>query len=143
MKFSEFGKLFDGNHAAYYEFFMLLVEPDVVEGDDIDVQITNLRDVGVDRDKQRLVFFSSAGSEERAGFQGLGIFGSFIDAWPVPEVLQGDYELLIQLPLAEEDVGKRPQQLVPLAGAHVGVNSGEVWLLVRPISEYSPEVLPD
>ena len=143
MKFSELIRIFAGKRETYGEFAVMLVEPDVVEGDDIDVQLIALRFLLVDHDQQQIQFHSGAGSDEITSDIGLATCGLLIDAWPIPEALRGDYELLIQLPLAEEDVGKKPQQLVPLAGVHVGVNSGEVWLLVRPISEYSSEVLPD
>ena len=142
MKFSELDKVFDDRSLAYGAFAMLLVAPDIVDGEDVDVLVTPLHDLVIDHEKQQICFSSGAGQPDDGRDELLAVFSLFINHWPVREILNGDYELLVQLPLAEEDVGVKPRQLVPLAGVHVGIESEEVWLLVRPLAEYPVDILP-
>jgi hypothetical protein len=143
MKYSELDRLFDDNRQTWGEFEVLLVEPDVIEGDDVDVLISPLRMMRVDHDARQIVVSSGAGHGEVVHNAFPSAFEMFMNGWPLPEFLDGDYDVMIQLPLAEEDVGVKPNEVVPLAGVRAGVSSEEVWFLVRPISEYPAETLPD
>ena len=143
MKFSELDRLFNANRQAWGEFALLLVEPDIVEGDDVDVLISPLRMMKVDHDARQIIVSSGAGHAEEVQNAFPSTFEMFMNSWPLPEFLEGDYDVVIRLPLDEEDVGLKPDQVVPLAGVRAGVDSEEVWLLVRPISEFPADALPD
>jgi hypothetical protein len=143
LKYSELNRVFDEQRQAWAEFAVLLVEPDVVAGDDIDVQISPLRMMKIDHDARQIVVSSGAGHGDDVQNAFPSTFEMFMNGWPLPEFLNGDYDVVIALPLAEEDVGIKPNQVVPLAGVRAGLNTEEAWLLVRPVSEYPAETLPD
>jgi hypothetical protein len=143
MKYSELDPSFNEHRQAWGEFAVLLVEPDIVAGDDVDVVLSPLRMMKIDHDARQIVVSSGAGHSDEVQGAFPGGFEMFMTNWPLPEFLDGDYDVMVMLPLAEEDVGIKPAQVVPLAGVHAGVKSEELWFLVRPVSEYPADALPD
>ena len=62
----------------------------------------------------------------------------------LPKNAQGanDLRLLVEVPLLRDEAGDDKTSLVDLAGVHVGKESEEVWLLVRPAKEFAAGLLP-
>jgi hypothetical protein len=57
-------------------------------------------------------------------------------------VYEVDFIVGIQLPIAPEEGVVQEYSLQPLAGVWIGLESEEIWLLVRPESEYPRDLLP-
>lgn len=55
---------------------------------------------------------------------------------------QNDLRLMVEMPLLRDAAGDDPVTLVQLSAVHIGHQSREVWLLVRPASEYARGLLP-
>ena len=60
MKYSEFNSVFEGKADTYRMFSVFMVEPDRVEGDDVDVLVTWISELEVDRESRQIRFYSSA-----------------------------------------------------------------------------------
>jgi hypothetical protein len=141
MKHTEVRSRFEGKEAEYQEYTVLLVDVDRVEGDDIDVVISELREMERVPEAKQIRLYSAAVREGEGGLP-VSSFDVFMGGLPLPGVLEEDFTLMVQLPIAPEEVPGR-ETLSPLAGIHIGPECQEIWLLVRPIAEYPPEVLPD
>lgn len=55
---------------------------------------------------------------------------------------ENDLRLMVEMPLLRTAAGDDPVTLVELSALHIGPESEEVWLLVRPASEYAGGLLP-
>ena len=62
----------------------------------------------------------------------------------LPQNADGDNDLrlLVEVPLLRDEAGDDKTSLVDLVGVHVGKESQEVWLLVRPAKEFAAGLLP-
>lgn len=141
MKFSEFGKAFAGNETLYAEFTVLLVDLDLVPSDGVDVVISPVRDLEIDAGTGEIRLYSAAVCQD-SGRPPLALFEYFRGAWPMAGVYDGDFDVKVQMPIAPEQYPGQPVSLQPLAGVWIGRESEEIWLLVRPRSEYPADLLP-
>lgn len=140
MKYTELSRIFETKRDECREYSVMLVDLDRVDGDDVDVVLAPPGALEVDTDTHQIRLYSAAVRPITDG-QPLAIFGIFIEAWPMKGVLEDDYTVMVQLPVAPEE-SPGPTTLVPLGGIRVAPESEEVWLLVHPESEYPPDVLP-
>ena len=53
-----------------------------------------------------------------------------------------DFRLLVEIPLLRDEPGGEAPSFTELRGVHIGSQSQEVWLLVRPASEFAEGLLP-
>jgi hypothetical protein len=141
VKFSELIRLFAGNEDQYREYSVLLVDLDLVPSDGVDVVISPLRDLEVDAQAGEIRLYSAAVRQD-SGHPPLALFGYFMAALPMPGVYDVDFDVKVQMPIAPEEYGGLPVTLDALAGVWIGRESEEVWLLVRPQSEYPADLLP-
>ena len=133
---------FEDNVDLFRDFLVLLVDVDRNPSDEIDVVISPLRSLEWDADNKQICLYSAAarpGTNENA----LTIFEQFHGALPMPGVLDENYEVMIQLPIAPDESAAQQPRLGPLQGVYIGRESEEVWLLVSPLSEYPADLLPD
>lgn len=137
MKHSEVTARFAGKHEAYREYAVLLAEPDRVDGDDIDVIVAGLGAVDVMDDDAEICLFPPHSKPE--GAPPMSVFGMFIAHWPLPGVPRGDYDVMIVLPLGNEDDDDLPDpRLVPVADIYIDEAEQEIWFLTSPRGDYPP-----
>ena len=55
---------------------------------------------------------------------------------------ENDLRLMVEIPLLRGESGNDRVSLVEINGLHIASESEEVWLLVRPASEYASGLLP-
>ena len=142
MRFADFKKLFAGNEDLYAEYSVLLVDLDLVPSDGVDVVISPVRDVDVVPEAGEIRLVSAAAREADPGKLPNALFEMFMGAWPMDGVHDVDFVVKVQLPVAPDESLEQAVELIPLAGVWIGRMSGEIWLLVRPQSEYPADLLP-
>lgn len=70
------------------------------------------------------------------------MFESFTRTWPMAGVHQGEFTVVVQLPIAPDDPQGQKPELRPLGEVWIGRESEEIWLLVRDLAEYPEDLLP-
>ena len=141
MKFPDFQQSFAGNHAVYAEYAVLLVDVDTVPSDGVDVIISPLGQVGIHPDDRQMVLSSVAANADPT-LPPVSLFETFVNSWPMPHHQPNEFTVMMQLPIAPQEQGDQPWQLAPLAGVWISREEQEIWLLVRPQSEYPQDILP-
>jgi hypothetical protein len=141
MRFAEFKKLFAGNEDLYAEYMVLLVDLDTVPSDGVDVVISPVRAVQVVPEAGEIRLVSAAAQPEASPLP-VALFENFAGSWPMDGVHDVDFIVKVQCPIAPEESPAQVPELLPLAGVWIGRMSGEIWLLVRPESEYPGDLLP-
>jgi hypothetical protein len=56
---------------------------------------------------------------------------------------EDDFRIVVEVPLLRDESGQDSTSLAELREVHIGRESQEVWLLVRPASEFAEGLLPD
>jgi hypothetical protein len=141
MKLSELRQVFAGNETLYGEFTVLLVDLDLVPSDGVDVVISPVRDLEIDAEAGEIRLYSAAVRQD-SGDPPLALFEYFMGAWPMAGVYDVDFDVKVQMPIAPEEYPGQPVLLQALVGVWIGRESEEIWLLVRPQSEYPADLLP-
>ena len=140
MKLADLKLRFAGNEAVYREHTVLLVDLDVVPSDGADVIISPLREVEVDPQAGEIRLYSAAVRAD-SGLPA-ALFEYFQAALPLEGVHDVEFVVKVQLPIAPEEGIVQEYALQRLAGVWIGRQSEEIWLLVRPVSEYPQDLLP-
>jgi hypothetical protein len=141
VKFVDLKQRFAGNEALYREYTVLLVDLDVVPSDGADVIISPLREVEIDPQAAEIRLYSAAVRPD-SGQLPAALFEYFQASWPMEGVHEVEFIVKLQLPIAPEEGVVQEYALQPLAGVWIGRQSEEIWLLVRPASEYPQDLLP-
>lgn len=141
MKFSELKRCFAGSEELYREYTVLLVDLDLVPSDGVDVVISPLREIEVDPQAAEIRLYSAAVRPD-SRLLPAALFEFFRSAWPMDGVHDVEFVVKLQLPIAPEERVVQDYSLQPLAGVWIGRESEEIWLLVRPQSEYPQDLLP-
>ena len=141
MKLADLKRCFAGNEALYREYTVLLVDLDLVPSDGVDVVISPLRQVEVDPPAGEIRLYSAAVRQDSNQLPA-ALFEFFMGAWPTDGVHDVEFVVKLQLPIAPEEGIVQDHSLQPLAGVWIGRESEEIWLLVRPESEYPQDLLP-
>jgi hypothetical protein len=68
--------------------------------------------------------------------------GMMLSQLPFDASDDNDLRLMVEVPLLRDESGDDRVSLVEINGFHIGRESEEVWLLVRPASEYASGLLP-
>jgi len=141
MRFPDLERSFAGNHDLYAEYAVLLVDVDTVPSDGVDVVISPLGRVQVLGDDRKMVLYSAAANSEPL-LAPVSIFGVFVETWPMRHLKPEEFTVVVQLPIAPQEQGDQAWHLAPLGGVWIGREEEEIWLLVRPQSEYPDDLLP-
>lgn len=141
MRQSELRQRFAGNEDTWGEFAVFLVDLDRVPGDEIDVNISPVREIEVDMESQQ-IRLSSAAARPESQQEPLALLAMFLGAIPMAGVLPADFAMMVEVPISPSDAPSQVPELVPLKAVVVGQESEEIWLLVSELSEYPAEVLP-
>lgn len=141
MKFTDLKRCFAGNEDLYREYTVLLVDLDLVPSDGADVILSPLRDTEVDPEAGEIRLYSAAVRPD-SNLLPAALFEFFMGGWPMDGVHDVEFVVKLQLPIAPEEGIVQDHSLRPLAGVWIGRESQEIWLLVRPQSEYPQDLLP-
>ncbi len=141
MKLTDLKQCFAGNEDLYREYTVLLVDLDLVPSDGVDVVISPLRETEVDPGAGEIRLYSAA-VRPNSDQLPAALFELFMGSWPIDGVHDVEFVVKIQLPIAPEEGVVQEYSLQPLAGVWIGRESEEIWLLVRPQSEYPQDLLP-
>lgn len=142
MKQSELLRHFEDKHQTWGEFAVFLVDLDRVPDDEVDVIISPVREVEIDKDSQQIRLCSAA-SRPESEQEPRALLGMFLEAIPMAGVLPADFEVMVEVPISPADAPTQVPDLVPLKAVVVGRKSEEIWLLVNELSEYPDDLLPD
>jgi hypothetical protein len=142
MKFADLKRCFAGNEELYREYTVLLVDLDLVPSDGVDVVISPLREAEVDPDAGEIRLYSAAVRPD-SNLVPAALFEFFVQSWPLDGVHDVEFIVKLQLPIAPEEGVVQEYLLQPLAGVWIGRESEEIWLLVRPVSKYPQDLLPN
>ena len=141
MRLSELFNQLSAVPCEIHEFSLALAEPDIVEGDTVDVQLVPIG---------RLELLFELGEArvhpvipDEAADDYYTVLGVFLEKLPLVASPDLDLRLTVELPLIREGASLVDRQVREIEAAHVGVQSEEVWLLVRPVEEYGEGVLPE
>lgn len=122
------------------EYQLYLAEPDTIDGPDVDVELVPVVSVDWDAGKKTLRLFPE---EDDSDGDSLPTAADVLAEIPTDVESTPDATLLVEVPIV------RPQTKdcrIGFGDVHdvvVGQKSFEVWLLVKPRSEYRAEDLPD
>ena len=123
-------------------FSLALAEPDIVAGDTVDVTLAVIARIEVLREEKQIRMYPPIPDEPAEHeYESLGVF---LECLPKSLAYDDDQSLrlMVELPLIREDSSLVDRELREIEDVHIGAESKEVWLLVRPLSEYSKDVLP-
>ena len=127
-------------------FTALLAEPDQTPGDDVDVLLSEIGWVEVDHDAGEIRLYPKSAVTEETADQNLFSVERLLEQLPfdVGEEISGagDLRIVVGLPLLRDGFGLLRKALTDVRGMHVGRESEELWLLVRPKDEYPSDQLP-
>ena len=127
-------------------FTALLAEPDQTPGDDVDVLLSEIGWVEVDHDAGEIRLYPKSAVTEETADQNLFSVERLLEQLPfdVGEEISGagDLRIVVGLPLLRDGFGLLRKALTDVCGMHVGRESEELWLLVRPKDEYPSDQLP-
>ena len=141
MTLTDLKQCFAGNEELYREYTVLLVDLDLVPSDGVDVVISPLREAEVDPTAGEIRLYSAAVRPDSNQLPA-ALFEFFRGSWPMDGVHDVEFVVKVQLPIAPEEGLVQDYSLQPLAGVWIGRESEEIWLLVRPQSEYPQDLLP-
>ena len=142
MLLSELHKQLKGASDEVLQCDIYLASPDPVPGDDIDVRLTRIASVDIDRDRGEIRLVPvCVGEPTEAGIP-IVLLSILLEQLPFDTVLWGDFEIMAELPLEREAGRAARRSYARITSLHVGLSSGEAWFLVRPRSEYASNALP-
>lgn len=125
------------------EFQVFLAGPDPTPGDDLDVQLVEIGDIQVDYDRSEIRFIPASANIDKPLERNFSTLGLLLSELPFEARDEDDMRLMVELPLLREDSDNATASLDELRDAHVGLDSGEVWLLAKPVEEFPVGSLPD
>ena len=120
-------------------FIAYLAAPDQ---DGTDVDLAAVGRVEVDEEAKLARLYPASTATDPDSVDPEPYLGMVLSQLPVDAEGQNDLRLLIEVPLLRDPDGNDHPSLVDMAGVHVGRESREVWLLVRPAREFAPGLLP-
>jgi hypothetical protein len=139
MKLSEFYAQLDPV-GDVHAFTAYLAAPDQ-DGEDVD--LASVGRVEVDYEKNEARLYPASTATDVDSVEPEPYLGMILDQLPIDTMDGDDLRVLVEVPLLRGDTGTDTVSLVELAGIHVGRGAEEVWLLVRPTSEFAAGLLPD
>jgi hypothetical protein len=141
MRLSEFFSALSRVGGDIESFALNLAAPDNMDGDSIDVQIEHIGRIDVDINADEIRFYPASSLPDGAPEQMYSLLGITLTQLPV-DTREGDPRLMVELPLLRETPSDPSACLSEICALHIGKESEEAWVLVRPASEYASDTLP-
>jgi hypothetical protein len=120
-------------------FVAYLAAPDQ---DGTDVDLVSVGRVEVDRESGVARLYPASTHTDPDSVEPEPYLGMVLSQLPNDADGANDLRLLVEVPLLRDGDGDDNPRLVDVAGVHIGRESEEVWLLVRPAQEFAAGLLP-
>ena len=141
MKLSQFFRQLSDINDDLDVWSLNLAQPKTVESEGDYVIVAHLKKIEVDLAAGQVRFIPGYRDDE-LNFPGPSIPAVALESLPKRASADTDLTLLAQLPLIEVPREKKERTLVEIEALHVGMESQEAWLLVRPLDQYPASELP-
>ena len=122
------------------EYQLYLAEPDTIDGPDVDVELVPVVKVSWDAAAKTLTLFPE---EDDSDGDTLTTAADVIAEIPTEVASTPDAILRVEVPVVRPRTNNAPVGFGDVYDIVVGQKSFEIWLLVRPRSEYRDEDLPE
>jgi hypothetical protein len=127
-------------------FPVLLAEPDLTPGDDIDILLSGIGWIEVDDYAGEVRLYPKSAVTEQTPDQNLFCVERLLEQLPadVSEEISdaADLRIVAELPLLRDGFGLIRKALVDVCDIHIAREAEELWLLVRPKDDYPNDQLP-
>jgi hypothetical protein len=127
---------------ALLDSSIFLAVPDTLPDDDVDVYLTSIAEVRVDRDNNEITLIPASQTEPLYTNNPILSLRIFLEQVPLDTHIWGEFEIKVELPLNRDTSERALKSVESVAAFHIGLASEEAWLLVRPSREFSPDMLP-
>ena len=122
------------------EYQLYLAEPDTADGPDVDVELVPVVKVSWDAEEKTLRLFPEEDDSEE---DSLTTAADVVAEIPMEVESTPDATLMVEVPIVRPQTNNSPVGFGDVHDIVVGQKSFEIWLLVRPLSEYRDEDLPE
>jgi hypothetical protein len=142
MRLSEFNAQIQaaGDVETCESYALWLAAPDK-DGFDVDLSAVGRVDVQWEAGEVRL--YPASTTTDTDSVDPEPVLGIMLSQLPGAVDAEDDLRILVELPLLRDEAGTDSPSFAELQAVHVGTESQEVWLLVRPASEFADGLLPD
>jgi len=127
-------------------FSVLLAEPDQTPGDDVDVLLSEIGWIEIDDDAGEVRLYPKSAVTEETPDQNLFCVERLLEQLPfdVSDDISetADLRIVVELPLLRDGFGLLRRALTDVCAVHIGRETEELWLLVRPKEDYPNDQLP-
>jgi hypothetical protein len=122
-----------------HAYAVSLAAPD---SDGVDVDLAAIGRVEVDPELSEARLYPASTATDVDSIEPEPFLGMIMSQLPFDVSDDNDLRLMVEVPLLRDESGHDRVSLVEINGLHIGRESEEVWLLVRPASEYASGLLP-
>ncbi len=122
------------------DYQLYLAEPDTIDGPAVDVELIPVNKVDWEEQSRTLRLFPG---EDDSDEDTLTTAADVVAEIPGEAASTPDARLLVEVPIVRPETTKVSLSFGEVHDIVVGQKSFEIWLLVRPRSEYRQEDLPD
>jgi hypothetical protein len=122
-----------------HAYAVSLAAPDT---DGVDVDLAAIGRVEVDPEVGEARLYPASTATDVDSIEPEPFLGMVLSQLPVDVSAENDLRLMVEVPLLRDESGHDQVSLVEINGLHIGRVSEEVWLLVRPASQYASGLLP-
>jgi hypothetical protein len=138
MLLAEFNALI---HAAgdVESYALWLAAPDK---DGFDVDLSAVGRVEIQWEAAEVRLYPASTKTDTDSIEPEPVLGMILSQLPTEVSPDEDFRILVEIPLLRDDAGSQSASFAELRGVHIGTESEEVWLLVRPASEFADGLLP-
>jgi len=124
-----------GSYAAW------LAAPDK---DAVDVDLVSVGRVELHSETGEARLYPASSNTDTDSIDPEPVLGMVLDQLPSDvSAPEDDLRIVVEVPLLRDESGQDPTSFAELREVHIGRESQEVWLLVRPASEFANGLLPD
>ena len=142
MRLSELYARISSAGAEALEFAVLIAQPDMTPGDDVDVLLSGIGWVEVDIEAGEVRLYPKSAITEETPDQNIFCVGRVLERLPFDVSSAGDLRISVELPLLRDGVGLMSKSLTAVCDVHIGREAEELWFLARPKEEYPSDQLP-
>jgi hypothetical protein len=122
-------------------FAVWLAAPDK---DGVDVDLASVGRVEVQSEASEARLYPASSTTDTDSIDPEPVLDMVLDQLPAEtDAPEGDLRLVVEVPLMRDEAGGDAPSFADLRAVHIGRSSQEVWLLLRPASEFAPGLLPD
>jgi len=122
-----------------HSYSVSLAAPD---SDGVDVDLAAIGRVEIHPEVGEARLYPASTATDVDSIEPEPFLGMVLSQLPSDVNAESDLRLMVEIPLLRDELGHDRVSLVEVNGLHIGRNSEEVWLLVRPASEYANGLLP-